>query len=232
MPGEKANPKAPANVTAGKKPAKAAGVQKKAASAAAPKTQPLEMVQPAAAAAKPKPKIATVSMAGCFGCHMSLLDIDERILKLVELVEFNKSPIDDIKVFTSRCAIGLLEGGCCTDENVHNLQEFRKHCDILVSVGDCATMGGVPAMRNMITLKECLDEAYQNGPTVYNPKNLMPNDPEIPLILDRVYPCHEVVKIDYLLPGCPPSADTLYAAITALLFGEPLKLPYELIKYD
>jgi NAD-reducing hydrogenase small subunit len=84
----------------------------------------------------------------------------------------------------------------------------------------------------MITLKECLDEAYQNGPTVYNPKNLMPNDPEIPLILDRVYPCHEVVKIDYLLPGCPPSADTLYAAITALLFGEPLKLPYELIKYD
>ena len=200
--------------------------------AAKPGPQEQPLAADPGAKAKAKPKIATVSMAGCFGCHMSLLDIDERILKLVELVDFNKSPIDDIKTFTSRCAIGFLEGGCCTDENVHNLQEFRKHCDILVSVGDCATMGGVPAMRNMITLKECLDEAYRNGPTVYNPGNVMPNDPEIPLVLDKVYPCHEVVKIDYFLPGCPPSGDTLYAALTALLLGEPMKLPYELVKYD
>ncbi len=53
-----------------------------------------------------KPVIATASLAGCFGCHMSILDIDERILKLVELVEFNKSPIDDIKTFTKPCDVG------------------------------------------------------------------------------------------------------------------------------
>jgi NAD-reducing hydrogenase small subunit len=67
---------------------------------------------------------------------------------------------------------------------------------------------------------------------VYNPRGKLPNDPEIPLLLDKVYPCHEVVKMDYHLPGCPPSADTIWAALTALLTGKPMALPYELIKYD
>ncbi len=179
-----------------------------------------------------KPRVATTSLAGCFGCHMSILDIDDRILKLVELVDFDKSPIDDIKEFTGRCAVGLIEGGCCNEENVRVLQDFRKHCDILISLGDCATMGGIPAMRNTIPLKECLEEAYLNGPTVHNPSRRIPNDPEIPLLLSKVYPCHEVVKIDYHLPGCPPSADTIWQALTALLTNQPLNLPYELIKYD
>jgi NAD-reducing hydrogenase small subunit len=179
-----------------------------------------------------KPKVATTSLAGCFGCHMSILDIDDRILKLIDLIDFDKSPVDDIKKFTGRCAIGIIEGGCCNEENVHVLQDFRKHCDILISCGDCATMGGIPAMRNNIPLKECMDEAYKNSVTVYNPKNIMPNDKELPLLLDRVYPCHEVVKIDYFLPGCPPSEDTIWQALVALLNNKPLDLPYELIKYD
>jgi NAD-reducing hydrogenase small subunit len=179
-----------------------------------------------------KPKVATTSLAGCFGCHMSLLDIDERILKLVELVDFDKSPIDDIKEFTGRCAVGLIEGGCCNEENVHVLQDFRAHCDILISVGDCAIMGGIPAMRNTIPLAECYDEAYLNGPSVHNPAGRIPNDDELPLLLDKVYPCHEVVKIDYHLPGCPPPADTLWEALVALLSGKPVALPYELVKYD
>jgi NAD-reducing hydrogenase small subunit len=107
---------------------------------------------------------------------MSLLDIDERILDLAELVEFHKSPINDIKVFADQCAVGLIEGGCCNEENVKVLREFRRHCDVLVSVGDCATMGGIPAMRNMIPQQECMEEAFVGGPTVYNPEGLMPND--------------------------------------------------------
>ncbi len=179
-----------------------------------------------------KPKLATASLAGCFGCHMSILDIDDRILQLIELVDFDKSPVDDIKEFTGRCLVGLIEGGCANEDNVHVLRDFRKNCDILISLGDCATMGGLPAMRNNIPLKECLDEAYLNGPTVYNPNKIMPNDEEVPLLLNRVFPCHEVVKIDYHLPGCPPSADTIWAALTALLSDKPLELPYEMIKYD
>ena len=179
-----------------------------------------------------KPKVATTSLAGCFGCHMSLLDIDDRILQLIDLVDFDKSPIDDIKKFTGRCTVGLIEGGCANEHNVEVLRDFRKHCDILISVGDCAIMGGIPAMRNTIPLKECLDEAYLNGVTVYNESGKIPSDPEIPLLLDKVYACNEVVKMDYPLPGCPPPADTLWEALVALLTDKPVELPYELIKYD
>ena len=179
-----------------------------------------------------KPRIATTSLAGCFGCHMSLLDIDERILELAEIVEFHKSPINDIKAFSERCLVGLVEGGCCNEENVHVLRAFRKNCDLLISVGDCAIMGGIPAMRNPLPLRECLEEAYLEGPTVYNPSRQIPNDGELPLLLDKVYPCHEVVKVDYHLPGCPPTAETLWKALTNLLNNKPLDLPYELIKYD
>ena len=178
-----------------------------------------------------KPVIATTSLAGCFGCHMSILDIDERILDLIELVEFNKSPIDDIKTFTKQCNIGLIEGGCSNSENVHVLQDFRKNCNVLIALGECAITGGLPAMRNGIPVKECLEEAYLNCPTVED-NSIMPNDDEIPMILDRVYPIQEVVKVDYYLPGCPPRADMIWNALVALLEGKEIDLPYEVIKYD
>lgn len=182
-----------------------------------------------------KPIVATTSLAGCFGCHMSILDIDERILPLIDLVEFNKSPIDDIKTFTKKCDIGLIEGGCCNSENVHVLQDFRKNCKILISLGECAIMGGLPALRNnRVSVKECLEEAYLYGPTVSgsNKEKIIPNDEEIPMILDKVYPCHEIVKIDYYLPGCPPRADLIWQALVALIENKPMDLPYEIVKFD
>jgi len=181
-----------------------------------------------------KPVVATAALASCFGCHMSLLDIDERILDLIELVEFNKSPIDDIKKFTKQCDIGIIEGGCCNSENVAVLKDFRKNCNILISLGECAIMGGLPAMRNGIPIKECLDEAYLDGPSVEgcNDEKIIPNDDELPMILDRVYPCHEIVKIDYFLPGCAPRADLIWDALVALITGKELDLPYEVLKFD
>lgn len=181
-----------------------------------------------------KPIVATTALASCFGCHMSLLDIDEKILDLVELVEFHKSPINDIKKFTKQCDIGIIEGGCCNSENVHVLKDFRKNCKILISVGECAIMGGLPALRNGIPIKECIDEAYLNGPTVVesNKEGILPNDDELPMLLDKVYPCHEIVKIDYYLPGCPPRAELIWEALVALLTGNELKLPYEVVKFD
>jgi NAD-reducing hydrogenase small subunit len=180
-----------------------------------------------------KPVLATTSLAGCFGCHMSILDIDEKILDLIELVEFDKSPIDDIKRFTRQCDIGIIEGGCCNSENVHVLKDFRKNCKILVSVGECAIMGGLPALRNSISVKECLEEAYLNGPTVQeNTERIIPNDDELPMLLDKVYPCHEIVKIDYFLPGCPPNPELIWNALVALITGNTMNLPYEVIKFD
>ncbi len=87
-------------------------------------------------------------------------------------------------------------------------------------------------MRNNLSLRECLEEAYLKSPGVYNPGGKIPDDPEIPLLLNRVYPCHEVVKIDLFLPGCPPPADAIWDALVALLTGKPAALEYKTLKYD
>ena len=178
-----------------------------------------------------KPRLATCALTGCFGCHMSLLDIDERILELVDLVDLDVSPFDDKKTFDRPVDVGFVEGGCSNEYNVKELREFRKHCRILVSVGACAINGGIPAMRNLVGLRECLEEAYLNGPTIED-GGMIPNDEDLPLLLDRVYPSHEVVKIDYFLPGCPPSGDAIWEGLKALLTGRDPALPYQLCKYE
>ena len=176
-----------------------------------------------------KIRLATTSLCGCFGCHMSFLDIDERILQLVELVEFHRSPITDIKEI-DECDIGIIEGGVANAENVEVLREFRENCKVLVALGACAVNGGIPAMRNSFELEDCLKEAYIDGVGVANP--MIPNDKEIPLLLNKVHPIHEVVKIDYFLPGCPPSGDTIWTFLTEIIEGKPVSFPYEQIHYD
>lgn len=178
----------------------------------------------------PKPKLATCSLAGCFGCHMSLLDIDERILELVELFDLDKSPLDDKKRFDSVVDVGFVEGGCANEHNVRTLADFRVHCKVLIAVGACAINGGVPALRNAFSLRECLEATYI-GDTP-DADHCIPGDAELPLLLDRVYPAHEIVKIDYFLPGCPPSGDAIWAGLKELLAGRAPGLPYQLLKYD
>jgi len=183
-----------------------------------------------APAVKPKIRIATTSLAGCFGCHMSILDIDERILTLLDLVEFDRSPITDIK-HCGPCDVGLIEGGVCNAENVHVLREFRKNCKILVAVGACAVNGGLPAQRNHLDLRDILEEVYHTEVGL-SQGSTIPNDPELPLPLNQVHPIHEVVKIDYFLPGCPPPADAIWKFLTDLIAGRTPHLGHGLLHYD
>lgn len=176
-----------------------------------------------------KIRIATSSLAGCFGCHMSFLDMDERLISLLEQIEFDRSPFTDIK-HCGPCDIGLLEGGVCNADNVHVLREFRKNCKILIAVGACAINGGVPAMRNNFQLRECLEEVYVHGMGVENPQ--IPDDAELPMLLNKVYPIHEVVRVDYYLPGCPPSADAFFKILNDLLSGNAFSLPHNLLHFD
>ena len=176
--------------------------------------------------------VATVSLAGCFGCHMSMLDIDTELLDLIELISFDKSPLTDIKTFTNRCHIGLVEGGCCNSENVETLRKFREHCDILVAIGECSIWGGLPTMRNSIPLSECLEEAYLNSVTNEPGNNIIPYHEDLPKILDRVYACNEIVKIDDYIPGCPPDANHIWKAVKNLLWGEEYSILYSEFKYD
>ena len=175
-------------------------------------------------------RVATTSLAGCFGCHMSLLDIDTELLEVVELIDLDRSPLTDIKTISGRCDLGLIEGGCGNDENVEVLKEFRAQCDTLVAVGECAIWGGLPAMRNMVPLKECLQEAYR--PEGNGRATIIPNDPDLPAMLDRVYSCSEIVEVDYYIPGCPPGAKLMWQMIAGILTGQATSLLGKTFKYD
>ena len=163
---------------------------------------------------------------------MPLLNIDTDLLDVIELVSFDKSPLTDIKKFTNRCHIGLIEGGCCNSENIETLRLFREHCDILVAMGECAVWGGLPAMRNAIPLSECLEEAYLNCVTNEPSSTIVPYHEDLPKILDKVYACNEIVKIDYYIPGCPPDANHIWKVVKNLLWGEEYSILYSEFKYD
>ncbi|MCX7140753.1 MAG: NADP oxidoreductase [Proteobacteria bacterium] len=165
-------------------------------------------------AAKRKLKVATTSLAGCFGCHMSLLDIDERLFDLLELIEFDRTPLTDVKILGA-CDIGIIEGGLCNGENVHVLREFRRQCKTLIALGACAINGGLPAQRNHLNLQLILQEVYHTSVGIAN--GMIPNDPELP---------------DYFIPGCPPSADAIWKVLNDLLAGREPELGHGLIQYD
>ncbi|MDP2194740.1 MAG: NADP oxidoreductase [Rhodocyclaceae bacterium] len=177
-----------------------------------------------------KLRVATTSLAGCFGCHMSFLDIDERLLDLLELIEFDRSPFTDIK-HCGPCDIGIIEGGLCNAENIHVLREFRANCKILIALGACAVNGGLPAQRNHLDLRDILSAVYVTEEGLA-PGTRIPNDPELPLPLNQVHPIHEVVNVDYFLPGCPPSGDAIWKFLTDLLDGRTPHLGHGLIRYD
>jgi len=179
---------------------------------------------------KKKLRVATTSLAGCFGCHMSILDIDERLLDLLQLVEFDRSPITDIK-HCGPCDLGIIEGGVCNAENVHVLREFRKNCKVLVALGACAVNGGLPAQRNHLDLRDILEAVYETEGGLAQGAHI-PNDPELQLPLNKVHPNHEEVKVDYFLPGCPPPADAIWKFLTDLLAGRTPHLGHGLIHYD
>ena len=177
-----------------------------------------------------KIRIATVSLAGCFGCHTSLLDIDERLFELIQRVEFDRSPLTDIKE-VGPCDIGLIEGGLCNSENVQVLREFRAQCKTLVAVGACAISGGLPAQRNHLDLGAMLEDTYHRRLGM-SEGSVIPNDPELPLPLRHVHPIHEVVHVDYSLPGCPPSADALWQFLGDLMAGRTPHLGPDTLRYD
>ena len=177
---------------------------------------------------KVKIRLATTSLAGCFGCHLSLLDIDERIFELAEIAEFDRSPLTDIKHF-GPCDIALVEGGVCNAENVHVARELRASAKILVAVGACAINGGLPALRNRLDIDTILTRVYRD-PITDQP--CVPNSRELPLALDKVYPLNEIVRVDYSLPGCPPSGDAIWKFLTDLILGRMPRLDHSLLHYD
>jgi len=163
-----------------------------------------------------KAKVATVWLDGCSGCHMSFLDMDERLLDLAGQIELVYSPLVDFKTFPEQVDVTLVEGAVSSEEDIEKIRHIRAHTRILVALGDCAVTSNVPSMRNPIGREAILNRAYiQNA-------QVKPHIPtvDIPPLAPHARPVHELVKVDVFLPGCPPSADFIFNAVKDLLSGK------------
>ncbi len=162
-----------------------------------------------------KIKLATVWLDGCSGCHMSFLDMDERLLDLASQFDLVYSPLVDFKIYPGQVDVALVEGAVSSVEDEHKIHHIRQHTTLLIAIGDCAVTGNVPAMRNPFGPLPILERAYHENASAQRqtPCSI------VPALLERVRPIHEFVSVDLYLPGCPPSADTFFSVLTDLLAG-------------
>lgn len=176
-----------------------------------------------------KIKVATAWLSGCSGCHMSLLNADEKLIDLLNMIELTRSPLTDIKEFESS-DIGIVEGAVADEDNLKTLKAIRKNCKVLVALGDCAVFGGMTSLRNLFSKDEALNRGYVTTETTV--KGKIPSGEDIPKLLDSVKRVDEVVKVDYYIPGCPPSTEAILYVLQRLIEGKDPKLPPSMLHYD
>lgn len=162
-----------------------------------------------------RPRLASIWLDGCSGCHMSVLDMDERLLELAQRVDLVYGPLVDAKEYPTGVDVCLVEGAVSTEDDLRLIRLVRANTAILVSLGDCAVTTNVPGMRNPIGTEPLLQRAFVDQTTLH------PQIPtqHVPRLLDKVLPVHKVVPVDVFLPGCPPSADLIYDTLDRLLTG-------------
>ncbi len=164
----------------------------------------------------PKIRLATVWLDGCSGCHMSVLDTDERIIEIAKKVDVVWGPLVDAKEFPENVDVTLVEGAISSEEDLHRIKLIRSRTKLLISLGDCAITGNVPAMRNKFGADAILRRAYLENAA---------SDPQIPReiippLLPVTRPVHEAVPVDLFIPGCPPPADLIFSVLSDLLEGK------------
>jgi len=162
-----------------------------------------------------KARVATLWLDGCSGCHMSFLDMDERLVEIAPLIDLVYSPVVDAKEFPENVDLTLVEGALANEEDIEKILKVRANTKLLAALGDCAVTGNVPAMRNTFPLEEVLKRGYEDNATA----NPGAPSKEVPRLERKVIPLHELVKVDLFLPGCPPKADDIYYVVSEILAG-------------
>lgn len=167
-----------------------------------------------------KPTLATMWLDGCSGCHMSLLDMDERLIEIAARVDVVASPYVDTKELPPAIDLAIVEGAVSSEEDWHKVRDLRRRAGFLIALGDCAVTGNVPAMRNGFAIDELMRRAYVEtadgagaGAIDWYPRT------DVPPLRPRSCPVHEVVEVDLHVPGCPPPADVIYFVLAELLAG-------------
>lgn len=176
-----------------------------------------------------KLRLATAWLGGCSGCHMSFLDLGEQLLDLFAQADLVYSPIADVKEFPEDVDVTLVEGAVANVDHLHLAQQIRQRSKVVVSFGDCAVTGNVTSLRNRLDVDDLLTQVYREGPGKVPRGNEA--DEVMPALLPTVLPLHQVIRVDAFVPGCPPDPERIWAAISALLRGEPVVLPPEQRKF-
>ncbi len=171
-----------------------------------------------------KIRLATVWLGGCSGCHMSFLDLDERLIDLLEQVELVYGPLVDAKEFPQDVDICLVEGAVTNVENLELARTIRNNSKQVISFGDCAVTGNVTSMRNRIPVKDLLTAVYHEAQAPIGAESLK----VLPALLKKALPLHQAVKVDIYLPGCPPAPERIATVVTALLNKQPVELQPEM----
>ncbi len=162
-----------------------------------------------------RPRLATIWLDGCSGCHMSLLDMDERLIEVLARADLVYGALVDTKEFPEGVDVTLVEGAVSSQDDLRKIRQVRERTKVLVALGDCAVTSNVPGMRNPIGARAVLERAYLENATV-NPK--IP-DQVVPALLAESLPVHAWVPVDVFVTGCPPSADRIFEVVSSLLEG-------------
>ena len=178
-----------------------------------------------------KPKVCTVWLEGCSGCHMSFLDLDEGLLPILEAVDLLVTPITDFKDYHfPESDLGIIEGAVANLEQMEIAHKLRKKCKLLMAWGDCAVFGGINTMRNRFPVGDLLRRGFIETPSTRN--GVLPLDEELPELLPKVLAVGEVVSVDVFVPGCPPSPESISYALTEIVSGRVPVLPEGLLHFD
>ena len=188
-----------------------------------------------------KPKLAVYWAASCGGCDIAILDIEEKILGVVDFFDPVFWPCvldfkyDDVRKMPDKSiTLTLFNGAIRNDENYEMAKLLRQKSVVLCAFGSCASEGCIPGLANLYTRESILDYVYRKSPSVDNPHGVLPQHAckvaegtlTIPQMWNTVRTLAQVVEVDYVIPGCPPQsnqiAEVVSAVIDILNTGKPL----------
>jgi len=182
--------------------------------------------------AEKKGKLAIYWAASCGGCEIAVLAIDEKILDVANHFDIVFWPcaadgkVRDVeKMADGSIDVCLFNGGIRTSEQEYMARLLRRKAKVLVAFGSCASEGCIPGLANTSDRKEIFRTVYHETPSTENPRGVEPQHvtemPEgklyLPIFYDTLFTLDQIVDVDYYLPGCPPEAERIWDAVTAIL---------------
>ena len=158
-----------------------------------------------------KPRLAVFKFASCDGCQLQLLDAEDQLLEIADRVAIDHFLEASSRVVPGPYDVGLVEGSITTAEDVERIREVRRQCRFLVTIGACATAGGIQALRNWGRIDEFLAGVYAT--------------PEYITTLATSTAIADHVPVDFELRGCPIDRGQLVGLLTAVLLGRKPRVP-------